>query len=163
MLATSGPSVGADLVIATFMVVATVVGVWISGRAERRERAAVARTLDEERKARELRDQRLHDAVFGYEEGGRHMPGVVDVTVGNGHGSVLEVAQRAEQAAKNAANQTRRLQTLVNRHIESDDERWEQVCTSLSAICEPDGSPTATSGQVPTRRTPTSTTRKVTK
>ena len=69
------------LLTAPISVIIAVASIWLAGRRDR--------------KRKQLSDDRLHGAVFGYKEGATVIPGIVDIVRGNGNGNVLEIAERS--------------------------------------------------------------------
>jgi hypothetical protein len=70
---------------------------------------------------------RLHEAMFGYDEGSTHVKGVYETTVGNGHGDVLEVALDAKAQIGSVADK-------LDAHISADAATWELIRASLQSL-----------------------------
>ena len=73
--------------------------------------------------------KRVHDAIFGWSEGQRQEKGIVDIVMGNGHGSLLDLATRAEQTA---LDNGRRLSDHISQ-VESEKIEMHAVLAGLVA------------------------------
>lgn len=75
--------------------------------------------------------------MFGYQEGATKVPGIYDIVVADGNGGSLSaISQGARTAANNAVLMTSETKRLVAEHIVKDDQRWEEVSTSLAALSD---------------------------
>ena len=64
--------------------------------------------------------RRTHEALWGYTEGNTQKKGLVEIVQGNGHGSILEVAEAGLAAA--TANGV-----ALDVHVQVDEERWDLI------------------------------------
>jgi len=77
--------------------------------------------------------RRVHEALFGFKEGERTEPGIVDIVKGNGHGSLLDICERAEQQSiDNGA--------ALTAHVRDDEVRWDAIHEALKVLA-PDAAP----------------------
>jgi hypothetical protein len=104
-------------------VAVTLLGIWMSQKGDRQRRLET--------------DRRMHSAMFGYQEGATKVPGIYDIVVADGNGGNLSaIAQGARTAANNAVLTTSETKKLVAAHVIRDDERWEEVSTSLGTLAQ---------------------------
>jgi hypothetical protein len=71
--------------------------------------------------------RRLHEAVFGYKEGERVEPGILQVIKGNGKGNLLKVSEQA--LAQGEANGE-----ALRQHVIEDNRRWDAIDEHLQNL-----------------------------
>jgi hypothetical protein len=122
LLATAVPLVGAYLAYLAYR---------LSKRQARAQEAAAERAVKDQADTLETKRQeqmatvvttvgRLDSAVFGYVRGATRVPGLTDVIVGNGDGTIRD--------------RVTRLAATVEEHVEDDSGRWEEATEQFAFV-----------------------------